>query len=224
MTLQRLCLLLTLVATVITLIFAVLMQSGAPDSLADSVNGYNRPIFAVYFARTLEDLAFITGPQTAEIRTWMHGIQALDTWFPLAYGGMAILFFAAMGLRGQRLAFLGIALAAAAVGADWAENEVANRILADLDAGVDPTERLDAMWGHTWIKWGFIAAYAAVLSALMGLDKRPRLAILPGAAAIALTASWVTGADPAVFRVANILLVLFMLTFPVAAGMYLIKR
>lgn len=224
MTLQRLCFLLTLVATVITLTFAFLMQSGAPESLPESVNGFNRPIFAVYFARSLEDLAFITGPQAADIRTWMHGIQALDTWFPLAYGGMAIVFFAALGLRGKRLAFLGIVLAAAAIGADWAENEVANRILADLDAGADPTERLDAMWGHTWIKWGFIAAYAALMSVLMGLDRRPLLAILPGAAAIALAASWLTGADPAVFRVANILLVLFMLIFPIAAGMYLFKR
>ncbi len=212
---------LTLLGAAVTLIFVGLMQAGAPESLPANVNGYDRPIFAVYFARSIEDLAFITGPGAAAIREWIQGIQALDTWFPLAYGGMAIAFFAGLGLRGRKLAFLGVLLAAGAIGADWAENEVANRILADLDAGRDPSAELDAMWRHTWMKWGLIGAYSGVLSYLLATDSRRPLAIFPGLAAIAFLVTYVTGAHPDAFRVTNYLLTAFMLTFPVAAIFYL---
>jgi hypothetical protein len=212
---------LTLIGALVTLVFSGLMQAGAPESLPASVNGFDRPIFAVYFARSFDDLAFIAGPGAAAIREWMHGIQALDTWFPLAYGGMGMAFFAGLGFRGRKLAFLGVILAAGAIGADWAENEVANRILADLDAGRDPSDSLDAMWGHTWLKWGLIAAYSAFLSFLLASDGRRLLAIIPGLAAIAFLATYITGANPDVFRVTNYLLVAFMLTFPVAAVFYL---
>lgn len=224
MTIDRLMFALTLLGAVVTLVFAGLMQAGAPESLPASVNGFDRPIFAVYFARSMEDLAFITGPGAAAIREWMQGIQALDTWFPLAYGGMAMAFFAGLGFRGRKLAFLGVILAAAAIGADWAENEVANRILADLNAGRDPSEALGAMWRHTWLKWGLIGAYSAFLSYLLATDGRRLLAIIPGLAAIAFLVTFVTGADPDVFRVTNYLLVAFMLTFPIAAVFYLRAR
>jgi hypothetical protein len=215
---------LTLLGAAVTLIFAGLMQSGAPESVPASVNGFNRPIFALYFARSVGDLAFITGPGAAAIRDWMQGIQALDNWFPLAYGGMAMAFFAGLGLRGRKLAFLGIVLVAGAIVADWAENAVANRILADLDAGRHPAAELDAMWRHTWIKWGLIAAYSGVLSYLLATDGRRLLAIIPGLTAIAFVVTYFTAADPDVFRVTNLLLVAFMLTFPVAAIFYLRAR
>ena len=221
MTTDRWMFVLTILGALVTLVFAGLMQAGAPEGLPASINGFDRPIFAVYFARSIEDLAFITGPETAAIRAWIQGIQALDTWFPLAYGGMGMAFFAGLGLRGRKLAFLGVILAAAAIGADWAENVVANRILAELDAGGDPTALLAAMWGHTWIKWGLIAAYSAFLSFLLIRDGRRMLAIIPGLTAIAFLATYASGANPDVFRVTNYLLVAFMLTFPVAGVFYL---
>lgn len=221
MTTDRWMFVLTIIGALVTLVFAGLMQAGAPEALPASVNGFDRPIFAIYFARSIEDLAFITGPGNAAIREWIEGIQALDTWFPLAYGGMGMAFFAGLGFRGRKLAFLGVFLIAAAIGADWAENNIANGILADLDAGNDPTSALDAMWGRTWLKWGLIAAYSAFLSYLLLRDGRRILAIIPGLTAIAFLATYASGANPDVFRVTNYLLVAFMLTFPVAAVFYL---
>lgn len=217
----RLGLFLTIALTVVTLVFAGLMGQPGPLQAEADLNGFQRPLFALYFATSIADLAFIAGPENAALREHLMHLQALDKWFPLAYGGMAMAFFFALGVRGAKLAWLGLALAAATIGADWAENEVANRILADLDAGEDPTARLDAMWGHTWIKWGAIAGYAAVLAAIMALARRRLLAIFPALAAFGIGASYVAQADPAVFNWANQLLVPFMLTFPVAAVMYL---
>lgn len=217
----RIALFLTIVLTVVTLGFAGLMGQPGPMQAEADLNGFQRPLFALYFATSIDDLAFIAGSENAPLREHLMHLQALDRWFPLAYGGMAIAFFFALGMRGAKLAWLGLALAAATIGADWAENEVANRILADLDAGADPTERLDAMWGHTWIKWGAIAGYAAVLAMIMALARRRLLAVFPALAAFGVGASYFSSADPAVFNWANQLLVPFMLTFPVAAVMYL---
>ena len=212
---------LTVVFALVTLGFAAFMGQAGPVQADTELNGFNKPIFALYFSTSPEDLAFIAGAEGAALRQHLMGIQVLDTWFPLAYGGMAMVFFFALGVRGTRLAWLGFVIAALAIGADWAENEVANRILADLEAGADPTERLDAMAGHTWVKWGAIAAYAAVMAVIMGLARRRLLAIFPALAAFGLAASYATGPDPEVFNWANQLLVPFMLTFPVAAVMYL---
>ena len=212
---------LTIILTLVTLGFAAMMGQPAPVPPGTDFNGYQRPLFALYFATSLEDLAFLSGEPAAALRQHLMTLQQLDTWFPVAYAGMAMAFFFGVGLRGTKLAWLGLALAALTIGADWAENEVANRILADLDAGVGPTERLDAMWGHTWIKWGAIGAYAAVLAGSMALARRRLLAVFPALAAFGIAASWFTQADPAVFNWANQLLVPFMLTFPAAAVMYL---
>lgn len=212
---------LTIILALVTLGFAAMIGQPGPLPEGADLNGYQRPLFALYFSTSIEDLAFLSGEEAAALRQHIMGIQQLDTWFPVAYGGMAMAFFFGLGLRGAKLAWLGLVLAALTIGADWAENEVANRILADLDSGADPTERLDAMWGHTWIKWGAIGAYAAVMAGIMALARRRLLAVFPALAAFGIAASWFTQADPAVFNWANQLLVPFMLTFPAAAVMYL---
>lgn len=210
---------LTILLAIVTLGISGAMSLGA---LVDDpgANGYARSIFALYFSRDLTDLAFLSGAEGAPMRAELMRIQALDLYYPLAYGGMAFVFFASLGLRGVKLAWVGVILAALAIGADLAENEVANRILADLEAGADPTERLDAMWGHTWIKWGFIAGYAAVMGAIMVLARRRLLAVFPILAAGGAAAAYVSAADPLVFNWAYQLLIPFMLSIPVAAFMY----
>ncbi len=219
MSISRLCLWATILFAVFTLLMSGAM-SGWDLTGDPGANGYARSIFALYFAQDLDQLAFLAGDENAARRAELMRVQALDMYYPFIYAGMAMLFFAGIGLRGVKLAWLGLILAAAAIGADLAENEVANRVLADLEAGADPTERLDALWGHSWIKWGFIGAYAAVMAAIMILDRRRLLAIFPLLAAFGVLASWLQGGAPDYFNWAYQLLVPFMLTFPVAAWIY----
>lgn len=220
MSVSRLCLIATLVFAIATLVMSGAM-SGWDLTSDPGANGYSRSIFALYFAQDSDALEFVTGAAGADRRGTLIAVQELDTYYPFIYAGMAMLFFAALGLRGTRLAWIGVALAGLAIGADLAENEVANRVLADLEAGADPTERLDALWGHTWIKWGFIAAYAGWMAILMVLAKRRLLAVFPALAAAAMAGAWLQGGAPNYFNWAYQLLIPFMLSFPAAAMIYL---
>ncbi|WP_203292427.1 hypothetical protein [Maricaulis parjimensis] len=86
--------------------------------------------------------------------------------------------------------------------------------------------RVEMLRIDTWIKWGLIAAYAGWLAILFFLAKRPILAIPPTLAALSLGACWVavmtgTGAGIAA-ELMSLVLIPFMLTFPVAAVMYVL--
>ena len=80
----------------------------------------------------------------------------------------------------------------------------------------------------TWIKWGLIGAYAAWLALLFFLTKRPFLAIPPSLAALSVGACWVavsTGLGAGITaELMSIVLIPFMLTFPVAAVMYVLRQ
>ena len=84
--------------------------------------------------------------------------------------------------------------------------------------------RVGFLFTDTWIKWGLIAAYALLFAALLALDRKRWLALPSLAAALAIGATfavvWSPLAGP-VGEVMGILLLPFMLTFPVAAIMYL---
>ena len=137
---------------------------------------------------------------------------------------MAAMFFLALGLRnpGRWLAWAGLVVAVVTIGADWAENRVIWRLLTELSAGDEPRARLlAALQGHTWIKWALIGLYAALFSVLMWQDKRRLLAIPGIVAALAIAATWLSGSNGQVAEIMGTLLIPFMLTFPLAAVMYL---
>jgi hypothetical protein len=209
---------------VATLTFPVLFGSPPDLGAAPMAAGFKTPVLALEFVRSAEDLAFLQGEGAAALRGFLVHTQSLDRFFPLAYAGMAALFFLALGLRrpGRWLAWAGLAVALVTIGADWAENTVLNRLLAELSAGDEPRAGLlAALHGHTWIKWGLIGLYAALFSVLMWQDNR-RLLALPGiVAALAIAATWFTGSDGQVAEIMSKLLIPFMLTFPLAAVMYL---
>lgn len=78
----------------------------------------------------------------------------------------------------------------------------------------------------TWIKWGLIGAYAAWLAILFFLAKRRLLAIPPALAALSVAACWIavsTGLGAGIMaELMSLVLIPFMLTFPVAAVMYVL--
>ena len=207
-----------------TLIFPILFGSAPDLGAAPMADGFVTPILALEFARSADELAFLQGDGAAALRAFLVHTQSLDRFFPLAYAGMAALFFLALGLRQPRrwLAWAGLAVAMVTIGADWAENAVLDRLLAELSAGDDPRAGLlAALHGHTWIKWGLIGVYAALFSVLMWQDKRRLLAIPGLVAALAIAASWLSGSNGQVAEIMSALLIPFMLAFPLAAVLYL---
>jgi len=124
----------TLVLTLITLAFPALLFGSPPDlGSAPMANGFQTPILALEFAQSVEDIAFLQGDGATALRAWLVDVQFKDWFFPVAYAGMAAVFFLGMALRGRFLAVVGIGLALATMPADWQENATINDILAELD-------------------------------------------------------------------------------------------
>jgi hypothetical protein len=72
----------------------------------------------------------------------------------------------------------------------------------------------------TWIKWGLIGGYASLMALLMWFGRWRFLAIPPALAALSLLALRVSGSNGLAAEIMALLLIPFMLTFPVAAVMY----
>ncbi|WP_417483883.1 hypothetical protein [Maricaulis salignorans] len=207
-----------------TMIFPILFGSPPDAGAAPMADGFVTPVLALEFARSAQDLAFLQGEGAASMRAFLVHTQSLDLFFPLAYAGMAAMVFLALGLRnpGRWLAWAALAVAVVTIGADWAENTVMNRLLAELGTGAEPRPGLlAALYGHTWIKWGLIGLYAALFAVLMWQDKRRLLAIPAVVAALAIAATWLSGSNGQLAEIMAALLIPFMLTFPLAALMYL---
>jgi hypothetical protein len=224
MRISSLALIAVIAGAVATLVFPILFGSPPDLGAAPMADGFVTPILALEFARSAPDLAFLQGDAAAGLRAFLARTQSLDRFFPLAYAGMAAMFFLALGLRrpGRWLALAAMAVAIVTIGADWAENAVMNRLLAELGAGAEPRPGLlAALHGHTWIKWGLIGLYAALFAVLMWQDKRRLLAIPGAVAALAIAATWLSGSNGQVAEIMGTLLIPFMLTFPLAAVMYL---
>ncbi|WP_417481633.1 hypothetical protein [Maricaulis sp.] len=224
MRISKLAFITAIAGAVATLVFPILFGSPPDLGAAPMADGFVTPILALEFARSAADLAFLQGEGAEALRGFLVHTQSLDRFFPLAYAGMAAMFFLALGLRnpGRWLAWAALAVALVTIGADWAENAVMNRLLAELGAGAEPRANLlAALHGHTWIKWGLIGLYAALFSVLMWQDKRRLLAIPGVVAALAIAVTWLSGSNGQVVEIMSTLLIPFMLTFPLAAVMYL---
>lgn len=220
MTSWRWALVLSLVLAAASIVFIILFGSPPDLGSAPMRAGFHSPIMALELAKSVDDLAFLQGDAAADLRAYMVRVQQLDWGFPLAYAGMAAAFFAGLGLRGGKLnwlAWVALAVAIVAIPADYMENRVINRVLADLAVGADPTERLDALQAHTWMKWGAIGLYGALMAVLMWV-RGHRLLALPGvlgAASVVWAALSGSAGGPA--EIMSLAMIPFMLGFPVAA-------
>ncbi len=253
----------TLFLTMATLAFPLVLFGAPPDlGSASMADGFKTPILALEFAEDTDDLAFLQGEEAAGLRAWLVEVQFLDWFFPLAYAGMAAVFFMGLALRGRFLAVVGVGLALATIPADWQENATINGILAEIEnpvCGPDfvPPDgrddvvlrdclpdgyfdeasseaelvsyafdsflpvRIEMLRIDTWIKWGLIGAYAAWMAAMLWMDKRRILSVPAGIGALSVLATFVSGSNGHVAELMSILLIPMMLTFPIAAVMYL---
>ena len=222
MTAARAAYLASLALAAAAIAIAVLMQGGDPPLAAPMADGFRSPILALEFASTPEDLAFLSGDDAAQLRAELQRVQALDTWFPIAYAGMAAAFLIGLGLSGRAIAWLGAMLALATIPADWWENAAIADILAALDAGQVPS--LEAIQLTTWIKWGLIAGYAALTAAALWTDRRPILSAPSIAACLSVIAVAASGASGSFAEIMALVMLVWMLSYPLAAMLGLFTR
>jgi hypothetical protein len=258
MTLSRKCLVTTFAFAAATVVFTVLFGT-PPVPVAPMADGFTTPMFALEFARSVGDLAFLQGQAADGLRSHLQRTQELDRFFPIAYAGMAAVFFCGLLARHRGLASIGVVLAVLTIPADWLENRYVDSVISisnphvcisisdregemmcaeldmappfptgTIDGAVDSdvvTSRLaDVLQGlqtTTWIKWGLIALYAALMSILMFQDRRRILAIPGAVAALAILATYLSGSNGHVAEIMGITLLPFMLSFPIAAIFYL---
>jgi len=245
----------SLVFSIASIILVFMFGGEPPAGSAPMAEGFKTPILALEFARSLDDLAFLQGPEAAELRAHLMHVQSLDQYFPIAYAGMAALFFFALVLRGQKLAWIGVALAVATILADWVENSYVDDLIrfsgpfhcVMINGGVPATSEEHCIFDSdvpenvmrfidrnqryqtiipdlqisTWIKWGLIAAYGAMMALLMFRDKRRILALPSVAASLAIVATYLSGSSGQVAEIILMTMPAFMLSFPIAAVMYL---
>lgn len=262
MTLARLSHLVVLLLAIITIVIAAMMGS-PPAPVVPMAEGFSTPILALEFAQAAEDVAFLQGEEAAELRAALTHTQALDRYFPLAYAGMAAVFFAALWSAGRRLALVGMLLAILTIPADWWENSVIDQMLilsrdvvcepggeicmetrlaaqpSAFPSGYEPsdgfvvertaqaealTAALPALQLTTWTKWGLIAAYALMMTVLMWQEKRRILAIPGAVAALALTATFLSGNNGYLAEIMGMTMLPFMLSFPIASALSVFAR
>lgn len=224
MSASRLCFIATLVFAAATIIISGMMGT-PPAPVVPMADGFQTPILALEFAQRGDDLAFLQGEAAGPLRDALMHIQALDLYFPLAYAGMAAVFFLGLALAGRGWAWLGLLLAVLTIPADWLENDVLEHLIhltATTDVFGDEIDNpLLNMVITTWIKWGLIAAYALMMAGLMWQEKRRILAIPGAVAGLALAVTFLSGSNGHVAEIMGLTMLPFMLSFPIAAAMYL---
>ena len=125
---------LTVLLAVATLAFPLALFGQPPEPAVPLHGGFRTPILAFEFATSAQHLAFLQGEAGEAMRAHLRHVQFLDWFFPVAYAGMAAVFFLGLALRGNFLALGGVALALATIPADWQENATMNSILDEIDS------------------------------------------------------------------------------------------
>ena len=221
----RICFGISLALALAVIVLSLLMGGNPPLGDMPMKPGFATPILALEFAQTQAELDFIRGAAAAALRDHLRTIQYWDQFFPFAYAGMAIALMLALGLRGQRLAWLALGFAVLAIPADWMENNVLNLLIADAEAGEASSDRrLRALHAHTWIKWAAIAVYGWLSGLVLWLDRHRIEALMVWPGVLAIVIVWVTDSSGLAAEVMSVLMIPFMLAFPVAAIRYLAQK
>lgn len=201
--------------TAAVIVFVVLFGQTMPQTATGMADGFETPILALEFANSRDDLAFVRAEEATELRAAFMAGQALDVWFPLAYGGLMIAVLAGLALNGRPLAWIGVLAATIAIPADWWENDIIHRILIDPEGA--PAD-LPALAASTFTKWFAISGAAAVFALSTFRQGWWPLAILALPCAIAGPVVAAMGAPGHLAEPGSTATTLFFLLLPVTAG------
>jgi hypothetical protein len=119
--------------------------------------GVRSPIVELEFARSVAEVATITGNYDAAITEAFRSNIAHDRWFILAYTGfLALSCASAWRIRRHYWLIAGVGLAVAAGIFDHIENSALLNLLDSNNSR--PEQHLAELHRFTWLKWGSIVA------------------------------------------------------------------
>lgn len=208
----------TALAALATLALAALLLFVYPAK-APLSEGFRTPILAFEFAKTAEDLAFLSGQSEAasQYRANMDRGQRIDMLFPFAYAGLLALLLLALARQGIASAWVGLLFALSIVPSDIHENLVMLETTAALAKDQPLTALLPSLHTATWLKWWGLAITAGFL-AFAYLQRRHWFAAgLSALASLAIVLSWLSNAQPMAVESMTLLLSLFYLFFSIQA-------
>ncbi|WCL48279.1 hypothetical protein [Leptospira sp. GIMC2001] len=187
--------LITAILALLTMLCSVFMlfQYPAQASLSE---GYQTPVLAFEFARTPEDLNFMTGdsPDAQANRIAMRLGQSYDSLFPFLYAGLIAMCIFSIAKQFNSIVFFGILFSILIVPSDLYENSIMNAIIDSLDGGQNVTKLLSSLYIATWLKWGNISIAMMILSIVAYLNKDWIPSVFVSAiASIMIFLTWVTG-------------------------------
>lgn len=187
--------------------------------------GYSTPIVALVFAKTPDDLAFLTGkePVAIEMRDKVSRGQQIDMMFPFAYGGLLALSLWCLARAGEKSAWFGIVFALGVIPADIRENLVLVDLLSELEKGQVVTASLALLYPATWIKWGCLAFAAGFLSFCALRQKMPYTGALAGMVAVTLALTWFTNTRPLVAEIMALITSIFFIFLSIRSMMVAIR-
>lgn len=171
---------LSLLLGIATLLFGLLMLFILPQKAALSP-GFQTPIIAFEFARSQQDLVFLTGNGSTEKtnRQKMLIGHRWDMVFPFIYAGFIISLLRQDFIRGHLWARPGIWLAVVAILADLMENRILLQILSALEQDQPVLVDFTDLYLSTWLKWGCLVLSIFIHSIVL-LRSRKIFWSLPG--------------------------------------------
>jgi hypothetical protein len=202
----------------LTLILAGLAIASFP-STAKLSDGFFTPIVALEFAKTPEDVAFLTGKdsQAIEMRNKMRSGQKVDMVFPFAYGGLLALTLLCLARAGVKFAWFGLVFAVGVVGCEMWENLIIADMLTALDQAQPVSTLLLALSPAIWSKWWCLAASAGFIGIAAFTQKMPWTGGLGVLTFVALALTWFTDARPIVAEIMALISTVFLTFLSVRA-------
>ena len=177
-------------------------------------NGFTTPILLFEFAQNQEHLAPFSGmSESAKIlrRQSFEG-HPVDNIFCFGYGLFgASLFW--LFLKRRRFAWLGVAFAIIAIFGDINENRVLVNITQLLEDQQSALALLPELKVATWIKWGAIGLFQAILGVCFLLEKPRFLALFCFAPGLLLSVAFLAGQPGFWVEKASTAVALFFLIF-----------
>jgi len=190
---------------------------------ANLPEGFITPIIAFEFAKTEQDLSYLSGASETQRlnREKMNAGLKWDMAFPFVYGGFLLLLLIQQVISGRRIAWLGIPFAALIIPFDINENLRLLDIISALNRAETTSDILPVLHTATWLKWGAIGLAIGVFSITLVRDKSIWLALLAAATSLSIAGCWVTNSNPYLAEGMTGMLSLFFVIFVLRECVYL---
>jgi hypothetical protein len=206
--------LLTASAGVVTLMLGIVMLTVFPLS-ADLPDGFSTPIIAFEFAKTPEDISYLTGNGTLESnnRAKMAAGLHWDMAFPFAYAIFLCLLLLQLLSKGERITIIALPIVLLIVPLDIQENLTLLNLVEALNSSASTESLLQNLHLHTWLKWAAIGISTLIIAIAFFSQKQYYSTAISAATTCGIGVCWLSESNPVITEVMSITVFIFFLFF-----------